>query len=423
LRYPARNDARERIARPERIIIDLIWIFSAAHKNLFADALQWRRFGRSGIEMAGGATRFRFLDGLRGWAAVTVLFHHIFIDGLPPDSLMADRMIWARAFFLNGTMAVCIFFVVSGFSLSIRYLETGDERGLARIAFGRYFRLAIPIFTICAITYLLMVSGMIPPAGQRPPPLNEYLQFAPDAGGLFSFSLLKVFVAYADTETYDPPLWTMSYEFSGSFMVFAILAIMRAGRLRTVVFGVLFLALALWQSFYALFVGGILLADIFRQGVFRHSGMAKRVNLIGGALCCGGIILSLVLKPWFGLPYIGSAMLLVAGVAFCGPVREFFESRLSEFLGRISYPLYLVQAAVIYAFSLWMLDALSGAGFGSAAQRWIVDIATLPVAFVAAIAFGPANELAVTVSRTFGRACVSFFGRLGERWAKEQAGP
>jgi peptidoglycan/LPS O-acetylase OafA/YrhL len=368
--------------------------------------------------MAGGATRFRFLDGLRGWAAVNVLFHHIFIDGLPPDALMADRMIWARAFFLNGTMAVCIFFVVSGFSLSIRYLETGDERGLARIAFGRYFRLAIPIFTICAITYLLMVAGMIPPAGQRPAPLNEYLQFTPDAGGLLSFSLFKVFVAYSDTETYDPPLWTMSYEFFGSFMVFAILAVMRAGKLRTVVFGVLFLALALWQSFYALFVGGILLADIFRQDMFQNFGTEKRANLIGGALCAGGIILSLFLKPWFGLPYIGSAMLLVAGVAFCGPVREFFESRLSEFLGKISYPLYLVQATVIYAFSLWMLDAISGMTMSHAAQRWIVDVTTLPVAFVAAMAFSPANELAVTVSRTFGRACVSLFDRLGQNTSR-----
>ncbi len=106
--------------------------------------------------------RFGFLDGLRGWAAVIVLFHHVFVDGLPANDFMADRLFWARIFFMNGTFAVCLFFVISGFSLSISYLQTGDERGLARMAAGRYVRLAIPIFAICSITYLLLALNIIP---------------------------------------------------------------------------------------------------------------------------------------------------------------------------------------------------------------------------------------------------------------------
>jgi len=46
-----------------------------------------------------GAERYRFLDGLRGWAAVVVLLHHLFVDGLPANSLMADRALWAKVFF------------------------------------------------------------------------------------------------------------------------------------------------------------------------------------------------------------------------------------------------------------------------------------------------------------------------------------
>ena len=80
--------------------------------------------------MERGATRLRFLDGLRGWAAVVVLLHHVFIDGLPANALMADRSLWAKVFFLNGTLAVSVFFVISGFSLSIRYLETGNGQRL-----------------------------------------------------------------------------------------------------------------------------------------------------------------------------------------------------------------------------------------------------------------------------------------------------
>jgi peptidoglycan/LPS O-acetylase OafA/YrhL len=98
--------------------------------------------------MQRGATRLRFLDGLRGWAAVVVLLHHVFIDGLPANALMADRSLWAKVFFLNGTLAVSVFFVISGFSLSIRYLETGNGSALGRIAAGRYLRLALPIFAI-----------------------------------------------------------------------------------------------------------------------------------------------------------------------------------------------------------------------------------------------------------------------------------
>ena len=127
--------------------------------------------------MERGAVRFRFLDGLRGWAAVVVLLHHLFIDGLPANSFMADRALWAKVFFLNGTLAVSVFFVISGFSLSIRYLETGDG-GFGRIAAGRYLRLALPIFAICAVTYVLLVSGLIRRPGNALP-LDQFLRFTP----------------------------------------------------------------------------------------------------------------------------------------------------------------------------------------------------------------------------------------------------
>src|SRR5262245_18101207 len=121
--------------------------------------------------MNGDTKRFLFLDGLRGWAAVVVLFHHVFVDGLPANDVMADKTLWAKIFLMNGTFAVCLFFVISGFSLSIRFLQTGDERDLARMAAGRYLRLALPIFVICAVTYALLSLNIIPPGAQRPSPL------------------------------------------------------------------------------------------------------------------------------------------------------------------------------------------------------------------------------------------------------------
>ncbi|MGH6727667.1 MAG: acyltransferase family protein [Pseudolabrys sp.] len=362
--------------------------------------------------MAQGVKRFRFLDGLRGWAAFSVLIYHIFIDGLPPNSFMADRAQWSKAFLLNGTLAVCIFFVVSGFSLSIRYLETGEARGLARIAAGRYLRLAIPIFAICAIAYLLMMSGAIGPAYSRPVPLDNYLTFMPSLQSLFGFGLFKVFFAYSSAETYDPPLWTMSYEFFGSLMVFIILAALRGWHARTVLFAALFLTLTLWQGFFALFVGGILIADLFAK--LSDAPSSKRY---GAALCLCGMILGLSLAAWFNAVYIAVAMLLVAGVAFCGPIRALFENRLSDFLGWMSYPLYLVQAPVVYAFSVNALRYLTGYGIADEPARWMVGAATVPVAILCAIAFCPVNDLAVKLSRKFGASFVGLFDRAVQRLA------
>ena len=369
--------------------------------------------GSKPASMERGAVRFRFLDGLRGWAAVVVLLHHLFIDGLPANSFMADRALWAKVFFLNGTLAVSVFFVISGFSLSIRYLETGDGRALGRIAAGRYLRLALPIFAICAVTYVLLVSGLIPPAAQRPSPLDQFLGFMPSVDGLLSFSLLKVFVAYSGAESYDPPLWTMTYEFFGSFMVFALIAYLRPSRLRTLLLAVLFLLLTVLQTYFALFVAGILIADLFPR-----IGASTAANRAGALLCGVGILLIALPHAWFAAVYLGGGVCLTAGAVFCAPVRRFFESRLSSFLGWVSFPLYLVQAAVIYALAPRGLDLLASYGFAPETQRWLLDFALIPIAFLWAIAFCPVNDFATAASRRFGASVVAFRDDLGARWAR-----
>src|SRR5262245_22865354 len=344
----------------------------------------------------GRPKRFGFLDGLRGWAAVVVLFHHIFVDGLPANSFMADRLFWAKIFFMNGTFAVCLFFVISGFSLSIGYLQSGDERGLARMAAGRYVRLALPIFAICAITYLLLVLTIIPPATQRPSPLDVFATFTPTVNGLFEFSLFGSFIFRSNAENYNPPLWTMFYEFLGSFMVFATIAILRSWRLRTWILGVLFVVLAVYGPFFSLFIAGILIAGLFRQKKSLKSG-----NLTGAVLCVAGLLLTLLPETWSDLKYVAAPVCLVAGIALFGPGRRLFENRLGDFLGWISFPLYLVQAAVIYSFSVRGLGVLASFGFEAPEQRWIVGVATVPVAILVAVLFCPINDFAVRLSRRF----------------------
>jgi peptidoglycan/LPS O-acetylase OafA/YrhL len=101
--------------------------------------------------------RLKFLDGLRGWAAIFVLLYHVFCDAIPFDADIGSNLKFFLPF--SGAMAIFIFFLVSGFSLSIKYLARGDLQLWARTTARRYFRLAIPIFFACLAVHVAMLSG------------------------------------------------------------------------------------------------------------------------------------------------------------------------------------------------------------------------------------------------------------------------
>src|SRR5438105_15375159 len=117
----------------------------------------------------GAATvqRLKFLDGLRGWAAVFVLLYHVFCDAIPFDVDVGNQLKFFVPF--SGAIAIFIFFLVSGFSLSIDYLARGDLRSWLRTTFGRYFRLAIPIFfSFLAVPIALMLGAIGCPSYRLP---------------------------------------------------------------------------------------------------------------------------------------------------------------------------------------------------------------------------------------------------------------
>lgn len=65
--------------------------------------------------------RIYFLDGIRGWGAIMVVLFHFYILGFP-ISLEASVFL-KKIFLFNGGMAVYLFFIASGFSLTIGYFN------------------------------------------------------------------------------------------------------------------------------------------------------------------------------------------------------------------------------------------------------------------------------------------------------------
>ena len=370
----------------------------------FAALLSCGRCVSSPLMDPARSERLHFLDGLRGWAAVAVLFCHTFIEVFPYDIDVAKRLAFLLPF--SGASAVYAFFVISGFSLSIGYVRTQDGRDLARTAVSRYPRLALPILAATTLVYLMMISGAIPDAAKRVAPLHVALQFEPSMAHVLQFSLFDVF---SFETAYILPLWSMEFELLGSALIIGLLVIVGRRKMRVWIYGVLYLILAGFSVFYAtaglysLFVAGMVLAELYVRWRPRRP---LHYLLLAGLFCFGCLA-----------PYLAShrpGIIYHAGIiAFCGAsfwlpwLRSLLEVRLSRYLGRISFPLYLVHGPILFSFSLWALKVLQPLGFDSSTTNTIVALCTIPIAIGCAAAFEPVNNVAIRTSRRFGAVLVA----------------
>jgi peptidoglycan/LPS O-acetylase OafA/YrhL len=349
-----------------------------------------------------------FLDGLRGWGAVTVLVYHYLAEIFPPGPRAS--VILPRIIFFNGSLAVWVFFVVSGFSLSIGYIRRKDRASLTRLAIGRYPRLAIPIFAACGIVHLMMLTSLIYLPGERPDVLRPFLSFHPSLSRLFRFSLFDVFFNYQPLETYIPPLWTMSLELFGSALVIALLMVF--GRVKWRVWGYVLAAIGLMvlNSLYGLFVAGMILAELWHRG----ASDARWFRSLLAAGFIGGLLVPVVSQTVTPLGMFGVVAWCGAWI-FLAPLRRLLETNVSRWLGLISFPLYLMHAPLAYSFSVYLLKQLQSIGFAPANVHLIVGVVSMPVALLAAWLFTRVNEVAVWFSRWFGRATVACAEGVVER--------
>ena len=347
--------------------------------------------------------RLKFLDGLRGWGAVFVLLYHVFGEGLPVDDVSGARLAYLVPF--NGTLAVLVFFAVSGFSLSVRYLADGDTRAWLKIAAGRYFRLAIPIFAACLIVHVAMISGILDRSAARLPKFVLSLNFDPTIGHLLRFSLFDVFFDYRAAQTYIGPLWTMSIELFGSFIVLLAIVIVRPLPGRSgflIVLAFLFVVLAPTDNsaMLALFPLGAAMADWFNRGwIDTIPKWTAYVLLLAGCIVPGALPFSV-----FNWGIIGTSALMLGCMAI-PQIRNFLSGAFSSELGRISFPLYLMHGPAMHIIG----EPLTRNVGASTALRLGIDVLVVVASVGAAYAFVPVNNFAIWMSRQVGDVMTGYF--------------
>ncbi|MCJ2143476.1 acyltransferase family protein [Methylobacterium sp. E-066] len=320
--------------------------------------------------------RLQQLDGLRGVAAISVVAFHI-LSAFSPE-LVAEQeqnTAWIAytplSVFWNGTFAVSIFFVLSGFVVTHATLRKSDPLWID--AGIRYLRLAIPATVSALIGWLLL--SLYPTSATEASSLSmspwlrwTYQDVIPGPISAVYDGLLDIFLSGGSF--FNNALWTMRPELLGSFACFAVCLFKTAHVRLCFTFFLALVVIIAGKYEYECFVLGIVLREAWASGrlptVFPISALI--VGLILGSQSIASMkLLGLdwlptAFTPQFrgGLLYPIAAVLVVYGCMRSGPIAAALSGRTGEFLGAISFPLYLIHVPLLCTLVADLYLTLSG---------------------------------------------------------------
>ena len=322
---------------------------------------------------------YALLDGLRGVAALLVVWYHVF-EGF---QFAGNKPV--IDFINHGYLAVDFFFILSGFVVGYAY----DSRWGKTLTLGGFFRRRLirlqPMVIMGAVigAASFLISGMERWDGTHATLWLTFLAFV--CGCLMLPALPGMPREVRGNDEMFPlngPCWSLFFEYIGN-IVYALFI----RRLSTRLLALLSFALCCALTWFAV-------TDQSGYGSIGVGWTVDRTNILGGMLrmLCPftmGVLMSRLFKPlrqargafWtsaallliiFHVPYIysdGALSLngvfeaaciiavfpLVVWYAASGKTTDIASTRICRFLGDISYPLYIVHYPLMYAFYMWLI--------------------------------------------------------------------
>ena len=348
--------------------------------------------------------RYEILDGLRGVAALMVVFFHCFETYNP---VIGTQII------NHGYLAVDFFFVLSGFVIGYAYDDRWDKMSTWGFFKRRLVRLHPMVVAGTVIGACLFFLGA-----------NDGLNTIADCPGwkfalVFVMGLLMIptgpgldIRGFSETHTFTGPAWTLMYEYIGNILYALFLR-----RLPTLALGLLCAACAFFTLDLTLglqvitfpgvemvlpdgtvavstgphynviggwsltpdqvyigfsrllypFLCGLLISRILRKNMSETNPSGSPLHAKGGFWWCSLAIIVLLSIPQIGgkpgvpdglfqalciLVFFPLIVLLGAG----SKTTDARSTRVCDFLGKLSYPLYITHYPLLYIQMSWVAE-------------------------------------------------------------------
>lgn len=334
-------------------------------------------------------SRQSHLDSLRGVAALIVVSHHYLTAFFPYTVFGAQggyqqHSGWENIFFfppfgliISGPFAVCLFFILSGYVLSYNHLgKSWQGHKILSAILKRPIRLGGLVWLSIIIGSMLWYCGLFFNGAVSDLTTSKQWFGAFWAG---NFNLHKFFVdlstsSFSRGNIYNPPLWTIKVELYGSMMIYIFALLL--GRFKYRLLISILLVFAFKNSLYQGFWIGLCIADIIKNHPFQKE--IKSINIYHSLLFILFFYLSsyphyvdpefLASTIYAPLPddkgFGGGYLMLSALIIFILAVsnrrlQEYLNLPALQFLGRISYGLYVMHFLILGSLSSWLVLVLN----------------------------------------------------------------
>ncbi len=324
------------------------------------------------------SVRITGLDSMRGVAALIVVFNHLynFIPALAADTSWLFNYTPVH-WLVAGRQAVMLFFVLSGFVLALPYFN-GYAQAYKPYLIRRFCRIYIPFFVVLLVAALLW--KLLASASLSYAPHGDEWSYPVDLFGFVSHILM---LGVGMGNALNPPMWTLIIEMRVS-IIFPVLVVL----VRRFSWGLVIAGVFVWYGIAKLYVfldgagnfymanthlGAILLtlyyvpyflfgifiashADFFKMLMSRiprilHFLFALLIFLMPYAFLKGNFMIA---ELWYGV--VASYLVLIC-VSF-DRVNDLLSGGVLQWLGKVSYSLYLVHMPVLLSMLYGLHDVL-----------------------------------------------------------------
>ncbi len=367
---------------------------------------------------SGQMQRIAFIDGFRGWASIVVMLSHVmpcFLGSKYP--VLTSPLLTCAT---DGNLAVYIFFVLSGIALTINYFRTRDTKTLLHLAVRRYPRLLIPIAASTLIGVAMFKAALFfnhdaAPLLNNSWWLNNHFSDKRNFHEIIYFITSEVFFQKVHPWGFNINLWSMHFEFIGSFVAFSFCLLVSPLR-NSLPVSLVILYVAYVFDFFVPFIAGVVFAQYARWFILlpeRSNRFDTACRFVSFFFLTAVVVYSTLSRNLpFDVPilprndFYGTVAACLAIIAVCinKPLRALLSTPISNLLGRISFPLYLTHLFVICSISCYIalqLPSLDGM-LPAAILVTVSVVASLLVAW----AFMPVERFAVAFSRQISKIIV-----------------